>query len=230
MPARKRKSNVKPKSDLELESDLVVQRLTGTPIPVQEDTDPWQENGLTVREEAFVAALVGPAAGNATTAACLAGYAPENRKLQAEAASRILSRPHVAKAISHALTKKYGTGETAVNELTAIATGDFNQFCTVQPDGQIRVDWKKAAESGALGLVKEMVLNEDTGAPKSFKLNDRVRALEILLRLHGLLTEKHEHTGPNGGPLRLIVDTGLVKQRIEASAPGLPEGGSNEPT
>ncbi|MCR4375479.1 MAG: terminase small subunit [Acidobacteria bacterium] len=55
-------------------------------------------SGLTQREFAFVTAFLGPARGNATEAAALAGYA-RTRKAQGEEGYRLLKKPHIQRAI-----------------------------------------------------------------------------------------------------------------------------------
>jgi hypothetical protein len=64
-----------------------VQATENLPAPVipqvevrpERDDEPWDEEGLTIRQRLFVDKLTGEAGGNATQAAELAGYSSENR-------------------------------------------------------------------------------------------------------------------------------------------------------
>jgi len=57
------------------------------------------KNGLTAKQEAFVVAYLGAAAGNPTHAARLAGYAAKNKESLAECGRTCLSTPHVVEEI-----------------------------------------------------------------------------------------------------------------------------------
>jgi hypothetical protein len=50
------------------------------PKPEDEGDAPWDEDWLTLKQRLFVKAFVGPAAGNATKAAEMAGYSDSNRQ------------------------------------------------------------------------------------------------------------------------------------------------------
>lgn len=144
------------------------------------------EDGLTIMQRAFVEAITGSCFGNATKAAIKAGYRESSARF---VAAENLSKPNIQRAISHALSKMYRTPEWAKNQLFDLAGGSMANFLTVQEDGKIRVDWKKANEAGAIGQIKKISFDPNTGEPK-IELYDRVKALEILLKLHGLLKDQ----------------------------------------
>jgi phage terminase small subunit len=171
--------------------------------------DAWDDAGLSVRQRLFVAAIVGPAAGNASRAAELAGYKCTTADSLRATAHGILQSPHVQQAIRQGLAFRKATAEWAQAELAAIADGDLGRFIEVDETGFARMDWKKAMAAGAVGLIREIDFDEG-GAPKKIRLHDRVKALEIVLKLHGKLIERHDHTS-GGKALSLIVDTNLVK-------------------
>lgn len=189
------------------------------PTPSQPFTipdDAWDDCGLSVRQRLFVAAIVGPAAGNASRAAELAGYKCRTADSLRATAHGILQSPHVQQAIRQALAAKKATAEWAQAELAAIADGDLSRFIKVDETGFARLDWPAAMAAGAVGLIKEIDFNEG-GLPKKIRLHDRVRALEMVLKLHGKLVERHDHTS-GGKALSLIVDTALVKASPDAKA------------
>jgi phage terminase small subunit len=178
----------------------VSKKLEQTPLHAEPDDDGVEDDGLTLRQRLFVQAITGPKLGNATQAAILAGYRESSAR---QIATENLSKPSVQRAISHALAKKCLSPEWAIQEIHTIANTDFSRFVTVQEDGRMRVDWLKAAASGALGAIKELSFDKDTGEPK-IKTHDRVKALQLILQTHGLLKEKLEVTAPEGVMVKVV--------------------------
>lgn len=66
-------------------------------------------------------------------------------------------------------------------------------------------NFEKAAREGVLHLIQE-IGTTDNGATK-LKLHDPLAAYEKLARFYKLFVERHEVTGPDGGPVSLSVDT-----------------------
>jgi len=166
------------------------------------DTDGFADDGLTVRQRLFVDALIGPAGGNATKAAEMAGYASENNLALRVTASRLLTNANVQEAIAHAHARLKDTPEWARASLVEIAGASMANFLTVSEDGTPSIDWSRAAEMGAIGQIREYreEVSEINGKPivvnkRSFKLHDALKAREILLKLHGKLAENVHLTG-----------------------------------
>jgi phage terminase small subunit len=166
------------------------------PLDLKPDTDdePWGDDGLTVRQRAFVEALVGPAGGNATKAAAMAGYNDNNRDALRVTASNLLNSPNVAEAISRAMARRRLTPEWIRESLAELASASMRNFVTVDLEGNLTVDWAKAVQAGAIGQVREIkedVMEVDGVSTRvikrSFKLHDVIRAKELLAKLHGLL-------------------------------------------
>lgn len=201
---RMKKKKRKPVAD-------VVRPIAAVSVPVEVDDGEWDESGLTTKQRLFVAAIVGPAAGNASKAAELAGYRCKNTDSLKATAHDILTSPYVQQAVRQALAKRKATAEWAQAELASIADGDLSRFLRVDAEGRAGIDWRAAMAAGAVGLIREIDL-DDSGSPKKIRLHDRVKALETILRLYGKFVDKHEHTGKDGAPLSLIVDTALVKE------------------
>lgn len=145
--------------------------------------------------------------GNAMQAAIRAGYAQTSAK---KAASRILDIPHVAAAIKDGQARmaervEFDADEIA-KELLAIVRSDPRQCISPKP-----VDWPDDA-SKAVSKIKI----SKTGLEVTF--HDRVKAAEVLLKMHGLLKEKHDHThsGPmkDGEPGAIEVKAGISDDTI----------------
>lgn len=182
-------------------------KVNGPVLPVvvataEVDDDPWGDDGLSDRQRLFVKAYVGPAAANATKAAAMAGYRDDNRDSLAVMASRTLHRGNVQRAISRLITAKLGSAEWVKAGIVEIANGNAADFLKSNDRGQLVVDLNKLAAAGALGLVKE-IKQEGIGTndgdvaiiKQTFRLHDRLRALELLAKINGQLKDVHEHSG-----------------------------------
>jgi phage terminase small subunit len=176
------------------------------------DEDPLTEGVLTIRQRRFVDALVGPAGGNATKAAEMAGYAAENRLSLRVTAAQNLTKPNVQEAIAHAYAKLKDSPEWARANLVDLASSSMANFVTVDEQGETSLDFSKAVEAGAMGQIKEyreekLAIAGSSSAviKRTVKLHDRTAALTTLLKLQGKLVERHEHTGPDGKPIEQSV-------------------------
>jgi len=88
------------------------------------------------------------------------------------------------------------TADEVLDELTRIAKTDWQQFVDVQ--------------TGRNGEV--------VGA--TLQLKDKLKALELLGRYHKLFAERHEHSGPGGGPIRTVNAQELSDDELAAIASG----------
>lgn len=171
----------------------ILNRLVQSPKTGIEE-EGWDKDGLTVRQRMFVAALVGPAGGNATNAGALVGYRSENRLALRATVSKILGYPHVQQAIAHALAAQRLTPEWAKLQLADMASASMANFATVDSEGRASLDFAKAAAMGAMGQIKEWseeVINLPDGGEtilkRKLKLHDRTAALGMLLKFHKLV-------------------------------------------
>lgn len=159
------------------------------------DEDDCGDDGLTVKQRLFVAALVGPARGNATKAAEMAGYRSDNRNSLKATASETLTKPDVQQAIALAIARKQMDPEWAKATLIDAARSSMANFVSVDVNGEPRLDWAKAAAAGAIGHIKEFTADvlPGSGGESSqivrckIKVHDRTAAIGMLLKFHGLL-------------------------------------------
>lgn len=180
--------------------NLPVKDLPKVAIRPEVDDDDQVDDGLTIRQRLFVEALAGPARGNATKAAEMAGYNASNRNSLCATASENLRKPMIQRALAHALAKLSASPEWAINQAFYNARVSMADFLVVGDDGQPVFDWKKAAASGAIGQIREykedgIVTGDDEGPAvikRSFKLIDSQKALDTVLKLHGVLVDKSE--------------------------------------
>lgn len=177
----------------------------GVAIPPEPIDDDFVENdGLTMRQRLFVAAITGPALGNATKAAEMAGYRAENRVALATTASENLRKPQIQRAIAHSMAKRYESKEWAKANLYDLASGSMANFITID-NGKMRIDWEKANAAGALGQIREVDIDHETGAVTKVKLYDKQKANDTLLKFHGLLKDGGLEINSNAGAITVHV-------------------------
>lgn len=133
-------------------------------------TDTEQPTRLTGKQRAFCAAYLGAARFNASAAAQIAGY-----KHHHDQAWDVLNSPNVRAYVAAQLQGRTLSGEAVLAELTEIAAAEWGEFLHV-------------VRRGKGGEPVEMAM--DLGA--------KVKALELLARAHGLLTDKVQHAGELG--------------------------------
>ncbi|MCJ7587525.1 MAG: terminase small subunit [Candidatus Aminicenantes bacterium] len=157
---------------------------------------------------------------NATQAAIRAGY---SRKTAEAQGSRLLRNVKVADAIATAQAKRSErleiTADMWLRELWLIGRSDLKNYMDIDPDtGAIRAKGFEEMPEGtsrALEAIKEnRVIKEDADGNKStvydkveFKLHSKNQALEMIGKALGFLKEKFEHSGPDGGPILMIMPT-----------------------
>jgi phage terminase small subunit len=133
---------------------------------------------LTPKQEAFVAAYVGEARFNATRAAMIAGY-PERSAYQR--GYECVKNSEIAARIREVLSTRAMTAEAVLTELSDVATADWRDFL------QIRTD----PRTGDAVDVK-------------LDLSNKVKALEVLAKAHGLLTDRVDISGQMTQTVHLV--------------------------
>lgn len=161
---------------------------------------------LTIKQERFVAALVGAAKGNATEAARLAGYAGDTRTLQAVGAEN-LSKPLIVAAIAeYRSCLKLGSLDTAQQRVDVLL--DLAQrFLTVIAE-RAADPGMQDIPGGKTGLVVRQWKGAGSQIREEFApdtaLSAEIRAtVKQIAQEKGQWSEKSEITGKNGGPIVL---------------------------
>lgn len=119
---------------------------------------------LTTRQEAFVAAYLGPAKGNATEAARMAGY-----KVPRQEGSRLLTNAVIAARVAEHVAQQVATADEVLRELADVAFADWRDFV-------------------------EVIARDKTGKPVKVRmdLTNKVKALELLGKYHSLFVERQK--------------------------------------
>ncbi len=135
---------------------------------------------LTERRRRFVLAFIGEAAGNATEAARIAGYAHPDPE-----GARLLGTDRVRAAVE---------AMRAPAERASIATIE-----------ELRAMWSEWARSGAM---EATIDGERVSTP--LEPRDRMKASELLGKSLGGFLERRELSGPGGGPLEGVIRPRVV--------------------
>lgn len=119
------------------------------------DEDGWDSEGLTPKQLMFVENLVGPAGGNATKAAELAGYRSDNRNALAVTASENLRKPKVREAIARRLARFNLTADWVQQMTAALAASNMGTFLSLNAEGKPEIPWREAESLGAFVQIRK---------------------------------------------------------------------------
>lgn len=128
---------------------------------------------LTPKKQLFVEFYL--ANPNATQAAIKAGYSEKTAKSQGQ---RLLTDVDIRALVGKRLDEAAMSADEVLHELAAIAREDWKEFLEIRrdKDGEI-ID-------------------------ATFRLTDKLKALELVGKHHKLFTDKVENTGKDGGPIQ----------------------------
>lgn len=146
---------------------------------------------------------------NATAAAKRAGYAERSARTSAQ---ELLQNPNVVaqlQALREEQSQRTGiTADRVITEVAKLAFGDLRQLFD-DKGALLPVDKWPDGIAAAVASVEVDELFEgfgenraQVGYTKKVKLWPKTTALELLGKHLRLWVEKHEHTGPNGGPIQ----------------------------
>jgi hypothetical protein len=182
---------------------------------------------LSPQEKRFVELYCGSEKFNAKRAAlgsynCSEAYA-------GQLGYETLNKPYVRKAIDQRLDEFSMNQGEILARVTALARGDLSPFLQVSENGE-RVTFNFGTEEAqrSLGLIKKMKMTQhviegdrEGDDQESFtierrtevELHDALSALKELVRVRGLISNKHELTGAGGKDLGGVL---VVPARIPA--------------
>ena len=153
---------------------------------------------------------------NQTKAAIRAKY---SKHTAAQQASRLFSDVKILARIAELKAERNErtrvTQDRIVKELAMLGFSDLQNYITIDPlTGAIQAkgfEDMPPGESRALKSIKEdRAIKEDANGKGvtvydkvSFTMHDKIRALELLAKHRGMLVERHEMTGEEGGPIQI---------------------------
>jgi hypothetical protein len=159
------------------------------------DDGAWDDEGLTVKQRLFVDAIIGPAGGNATKAAEMAGYAADNRRNLESTASRTLSFVKVREAIGRRLARANLSPDWVREMTAALAASNMGSFLTLDAEGQPVIDWRQAERMGAFVQIRKYKQRgieqggEVTVIERQIETHNPAPYLQLLARILGIVQE-----------------------------------------
>lgn len=165
---------------------------------------------LTPKQERFVQEYLVDL--NATQAAERAGYSARTAR---QTGAENLTKPDIAAAVQSAMRERSArtqiTADEVLAEIAALAFSDLGQildFTGDDPRLRPAEDIPEAARRAVASIKVRRVVEAGAGEGKrevevtEFKLWDKLAALEKAARHLGLFApDRHEHSGPGGGPI-----------------------------
>lgn len=193
--------------------------------------DTWS-NDLDAMEVAFVVAYTsGKTIRNAYRSAIAAGYAESVARVKSYGwvGKGSCTKPAVRDAIEFLFRDKYSRHRMSADEVIAaiegLARSDIRQVVTFRAHKVDDVD-ESEADSRGLVTIREVVSNtvevidsdelddeaaatikgikQDKDGNVTVLQHDKVAALALLARHHGLADDRVRHLGPRGGPIEVV--------------------------
>ena len=170
-------------------------------------------NCLTPKQQRFVAEYLKDL--NGTQAAIRTGY---SKRTANEQAARLLANVSIRAAIdagqSRHLDRAELTAARVYAEVAKVCFSDLRDFISWDAGGVI-LKASSDLPDGAAACVAEVSEHKtDKASNVRFKLHSKTEALRLAAQMLGLLRERVEHTGKDGGPVE-VVET-IVRTREEA--------------
>ncbi len=172
--------------------------------------EPGQQPTKTDRRPLFVKELLSDPTRNAKQAAIRAGYKPHSAHTTGATLMKnkwVLAE--IAKADYPRLHRLDVTAERVLRELAAIGFADMGDYLDFDEHGGVALNFAKmpaGATKAIMEVTQETVWNGkgEDAIPKTitkFKLHPKTPALDLLARHLGILVQRHELSGPDGGPI-----------------------------
>ena len=158
-------------------------------------------DALTAKQRLFVAEYLTDF--NATAAYRRAGYTARGNSAEVNA-SRLLRNAKVAAVIDEAIEERLKalgvTSYRVLEELSKLGFSDIRNYVKWGSTSVKLIDSEELADEAAPAVAEVSQTPTQYGNSIKFKLHDKKGALELLGKHLKLFTDKHEHTGPEGGP------------------------------
>jgi phage terminase small subunit len=143
---------------------------------------------------------------NATQAAIRAGYSEDSA---ASIGSENLRKPHIAARVEKRMAAREArtevTQDRIVQELARVAFGDARRVMSWGPDGVTLIDSETLDDDAAALVAEASETTTQHGGSVKLKVNDKVKALELLGRHMGMFNDKLIHGGKVEGGFSLTV-------------------------
>lgn len=159
---------------------------------------------------------------NATRAAKESGY---KARWAADIGHRLtnnsLVKARISELTEHALKEIGVTRERVLTELSRIAFANMKDVASWNPSGVEYKSSEEISESDAAAISEVTETVTQAGGTLKIKQHDKTRALEILSKHLKMLTDKHEHSGPDGKPIEHKNVSQLPDDELDANIKAL---------
>jgi phage terminase small subunit len=125
----------------------------------------------------------------------------------------------IQRAQAKRLSKLEISAERVLKEIGTVAFSDLRRM--FNDAGQLKEpeDWPDeiAGAIGSVEVLREKTINGEVTSTDSVikvKTWNKPQALEMLAKHLGLLKERVEHSGPNGGPIETLEHAAIVRQSL----------------
>lgn len=177
---------------------------------------------LTPKQKMFVAEYLVDL--NATQAAIRAGYSKRSAdKIGAELLGKTVVSGAIQKAIAKRKARTEITQDRVLKELARVGFSDLRQV--FGEDGRLLrpEQWSEdiAASVASVDVVTRNIGDGEVEYVYKLRLWDKNSALEKIAKHLGMFIERHEHSGPGGGPIQSTEITPEQAREL-AKARGLP--------
>lgn len=168
-----------------------------------------KEKKLTLKEQLFVIEYLKDF--NATRSAIAAGY---SKRSATAIGAENLTKPHILEAITAKVNEFWERSDIEAfrvfTETQKIAFSKITDIVEFEGD---KVDIKSSSDIDTTALSqicirKTCKKNDEIETSYTIKMHDKIKALENLQKWLGFYTEKHEHTGKDGGAILFNVAAG----------------------
>lgn len=169
------------------------------------------EHRLTAIESKFVSLYVaGPPEirGRALRCAHAAGLSAKDTGV----GTRLMARPRVKAAIEAYYVAAGITAQGVLAEIRRVAFSDMRDFQSWGPNGLTLTASEELTDDAAACVAEVSETVTESSTTMRFKLHDKIAALTTLAKHLGLLRDRVEHTGKDGGPIE--VDYVGVRERL----------------
>lgn len=136
-------------------------------------------------------------------------------------------KPHVFDAVEEAQAKRAERTEIdadwVLRRLGEEATADladlYDENGALRPVHDWPLIWRQGLVAG-LDVEEVRAEGEVVGTVRKLKLSDRIKRIELIGKHIDVkaFSERHEHTGPNGGPIRTVTTEMTPQEAAEAYA------------
>ena len=144
---------------------------------------------------------------NKTEAAIQAGYSKKTAHVQGH---RLLRNVKIQEAIKERLNELCMGPEEALRRLSVMASGSLRPFTRANEYGDVYINLGTEEAQDNLHLLKKIKQtkvrygkdeHEREEVRTEIDIHDPKDALIQILKIHGKFVDRHEHSGPGGGPI-----------------------------